>query len=507
VNPVLLPILIPFLTALVGVLTPRNPRAQGIVALVGALANLAAAAWLIQQVITLDVLVLRAGEWVAPFGITLVVDRLSAAMVAVSAVICLATVIYSFASIEARRIELFYYPLLNFLMLGVNGAFLTADLFNLYVWFEVMLISSFVLIALGNEKAQLEGALKYVALNLVSSMLFLSAAGTIYGKMGTLNFADLAMLLHGGGVNDILVNSSAIVLLVSFSIKAGAFPFFFWLPASYHTPPVAVSAIFAGLLTKVGVYALFRVYVVVFSELSTTIQPLLLFIAGATMVTGVLGAAAHYEIRRILSFHIISQIGYMLLGLALLTQAAIAAGIFYIVHHIIVKANLFLIGGIIGHIKGTTELKQIGGLYRTAPLLGVLFLIPALSLGGIPPLSGFWAKFGLIKGALEIEAFLMVIIALLVGIWTLFSMTKIWGEAFWKAQPEDSSAANYQPTSPGVPVSLWLPCVGLAVMTLFIGFWAEPFFEFSMVAAEQLVSPQGYLDAILNHPLPDPKLK
>jgi multicomponent Na+:H+ antiporter subunit D len=257
----------------------------------------------------------------------------------------------------------------------------------------------------------------------------------------------------------------------------------------------------------VGVYALIRVYVVVFADLSASIQPLLLFIAAATMVTGVLGAAAHFEVRRILSFHIISQIGYMLLGMALLTQAAIAAAIFYIVHHIIVKANLFLIGGIIGHIKGTQELKQIGGLYRTAPLLGVLFLIPAMSLGGIPPLSGFWAKFSLIKGALEIEAYLLVIIALLVGIWTLFSMTKIWAEAFWKNHPDDSPVPDNQPGSTRVPVALWLPCVALAAMTLFIGFWAEPFFEFSIDAAEQLVSPQGYLDAVLDHPLPEPKLK
>ncbi len=484
------------MTAIIGVLLSRRTRRQGILGAIGSGANLLAAGWLIVLVHQQDVLVLRSGDWIAPFGITLVADRLGAAMVGVSAVIGLATAIYSLSSISQLRVHLYYYPLIQFLMLGVNGAFLTADLFNLYVWFEVMLISSFVLIALGNEKDQLEGALKYVMLNLVSSAMFLTAAGTIYGKVGSLNFADLAVRLgETAAAESLLINSSAILLLVSFAIKAGAFPFFFWLPASYHTPPVAVSAIFAGLLTKVGVYALIRVYIVVFPDVSEMIQPLLLFLAAGTMITGVLGAAAHYEVRRILSFHIISQIGYMLMGLALLTQAAIAAAIFYIVHHIIVKANLFLIGGIIAHLKGTTELKKIGGLYRTAPLLGILFLVPALSLGGIPPLSGFWAKFTLIKGGLETDAWIMVGIALVVGILTLFSMTKIWAEAFWKDQPEDSPAATQQPTA--IPVALSVPCIVLAALTLLIGFWAEPLYAYSLAAAEQLVDPTVYIQAIL----------
>ncbi len=502
-NPLLAPLLAPLISALAGLLFARSSiRVQKVIGLMGTVLNSAGAAWLTVAVVQSEngVFALRAGSWDGPFGIVLAGDRLSAGLVSVSAVIALATAIYSMTAINDRRIRLHYFPLFHFLMLGVNGAFLTADLFNLYVWFEVMLISSFVLIALGNEKAQLEGALKYVALNLVSSALFLSAAGLIYGITGTLNFADLAVRLGDSEENVTLISTSAFLLLVSFGIKAGAFPLFFWLPASYHTPPVAVSALFAGLLTKVGVYALIRAYTISFSAFAETIQPILIFTAAATMVTGVLGAAAQFEIRRILSFHIISQIGYMLMGLALLTAASLAGAIFYIIHHIIVKANLFLIGGMVEKLKGTSQLKKIGGLYHTAPLLGILFLIPALSLGGIPPLSGFWAKFIVIKAGLEAHAYILVGVALVVGVLTLYSMTKIWAEAFWKAQPDD---VGTPPEKPGrLTAAMVIPTVSLAALTLFIGFWAEPLFAFSEEAAELLVNPQPYIDAVLEQTIP-----
>jgi multicomponent Na+:H+ antiporter subunit D len=285
------------------------------------------------------------------------------------------------------------------------------------------------------------------------------------------------------------------LFLVAFGIKAAIFPLFFWLPASYHTPPVAVSAIFAGLLTKVGVYALIRVFTLLFVQDVSYTHSLILIVAGLTMVTGVLGAAAQDEFRRILSFHIVSQIGYMLMGLALFTPLALAGSIFYIIHHIIVKTNLFLISGVVYRLSGTYQLKKLGGLYQSSPGIAMLFLIPALSLAGIPPLSGFWAKFTLVRAGLEVEQYAIVATALGVGLLTLFSMTKIWAEAFWKEKPAagDEDAARTNQT--GLP--LLLPIIILATVTVSIGLITEPVFRLASQAAEQLLNPADYIRAVL----------
>ncbi|MCG8587130.1 MAG: hypothetical protein MI757_20690, partial [Pirellulales bacterium] len=380
---------------------------------------------------------------------------------------------------------------LHGLLLGVCGAFLTGDMFNMYVWFEVMLIASFVLVALGGEKAQLGGAIKYVTLNLISSAIFLAAAGVLYGTVGTLNMAALARQLSSTEAT--VPSIAGAMLLVAFGIKAAVFPLFFWLPASYHTPPAAVSALMAGLLTKVGVYAIVRAFSLLFVYDFDYWQPILVWMAGTTMVTGVLGAAAQSEFRRILSFHIVSQIGYMIMGFAIFTPLAIAGTVFYLVHHIIVKTNLFLIAGIVQRIRGTNDLDKLGGLYRSRLWLAVLFLIPAMSLAGLPPLSGFWAKFALVRAGLDAERYWLIATALVVSLLTLFSMTKIWNEAFWKASPRDDDGS--QAHSP----LLWMvvPVVALAAITVTIGINAEPLFALATSAAEQLLDPSEYIDAVL----------
>jgi multicomponent Na+:H+ antiporter subunit D len=375
--------------------------------------------------------------------------------------------------------------------MGVCGAFLTGDLFNLFVWIEVMLMSSFVLLALGGERAQIEGAVKYLTLNFIASGLFLTAIGLIYGAVGTLNMADLALKLRDE--SSAVPLAAAMLLLAAFGIKAGLFPLFFWLPASYHTPPVAVSAVFAGLLTKVGVYALIRVFTLIFTGMPEITHPLLIWLSVLTMITGVLGAAAQVEIRRVLSFHIISQIGYMTLGLGIFTTAAVGASVFYIVHHIIVKTNLFLIAGAIRYTRGTNELKQLGNLYRDYPWLAVLFLIPALSLGGIPPLSGFFAKFALVRAGLDASHWIAIAAALAVGLLTLFSMTKIWAEAFWKAAPVEAPPHPHK----AVPLLMLIPICSMALVTVLIGLFPSVLFDFSNAAAAQIMNPQLYIDAVL----------
>ncbi|PRY93112.1 multisubunit sodium/proton antiporter MrpD subunit [Hasllibacter halocynthiae] len=488
------PLIAPFLTAVAAFLLRFTPLGHW-VSVGGMALQLVAAGALMAVVLDQGVVAAQMGGWPAPFGITLVADRLSAVMVVITAITGLAVAVYALGDVTRRMEELGYHALFNILIGGVTGAFLTGDLFNLYVWFEVMLISSFGLLILGGRPEQIDGAIKYVTLNLVSTILFLSGIGLLYGMTGTLNMADLAVRVPEVA-DQPLVTVVAMLFMVAFGVKAAVFPLFFWLPASYHTPAFAVSAVFAGLLTKVGVYALIRMFTLVFTGDVAFTHTVLLWVAGLTMVTGVLGAAAQMEVRRILSFHIVSQIGYMILGLALMTPLAIAGAVFYLVHHIIVKANLFLIAGVIDQAAGSNELKRIGGLYKAAPLLGLLFLIPAFSLAGFPPLSGFWAKYVLIAAALEVEAWVIAGIALVTGLLTIYSMTKIWGEAFWPAHP-----AGIEPSLSAIPrarrLSLMLPIAALAGLTLLIGFLPGPFVAFAEASAAELLDPSGYVAAVL----------
>ncbi|SPJ33660.1 Na+/H+ antiporter subunit D [Kushneria phyllosphaerae] len=494
---VALPILIPLMAGALSMAFWRSRLMQRLIGVAGTAALLGTSIWLFVSVQAQGYVIMNAGGWAAPFGITLVADLLSAIMVVLTGIIGFAVAVYSLPTIGRGHETFGYYPLMHLLLAGVAGAFLTGDIFNLYVWFEVMLLASFALLILGGERAQMEGAIKYVTLNLLSSVIFLSAVGLLYGTLGTLNMADIARrvaLVEDKTLIDVL----AVMFMISFGIKAAAFPLFFWLPAAYHTPPVAVSALFAGLLTKVGVYALFRVFTLIFNQSVDYTHDILLWVAGLTMLTGVLGAAAQFEFRRILSFHIVSQIGYMLMGLALFTPLALVGGVFYILHHIIVKTNLFLISGVVYRLKGTHDLKRLGGVYKAWPLLGVLFLIPALSLAGVPPLSGFFAKFVLIRASIEAGHITITVVALLVGLLTLYSMTKIWAEVFWKASPENKGAALR-----GTPLSqrhLWLmllPIVGLAGCTVFIGLNGQLLYDVAEASAAQLLDPQGYIDAVL----------
>ena len=492
---VALPILLPLGAAIPAFMLRRQAAAGRWVSIASCTGLLAAAVALLVAVNDQGMVSAQMGDWPAPFGITLVADRLAAAMVLITAITGLAVAVYALADIEERLAALGYHALFQVLLAGVCGAFLTGDLFNLYVWFEVMLIASFGLLVMGQSKAQLDGGIKYVALNLVSTVMFLTGIGLLYGLTGTLNMADLHRAVAEVD-NRGLLTVISLMFIVAFGIKAAVFPLFFWLPASYHTPAVAVSAVFAGLLTKVGVYALIRMFTLVFTHDTAITHTVLLAIAVATMVTGVLGAAAQSEIRRILSFHIVSQIGYMVLGLALFTPLALLGAVFYLVHHIIVKANLFLISGVIRRLTGSFELAAIGGLYRSSPLLAVLFLVPAFSLAGFPPLSGFWAKFLLIKAGLETGAFIAAGVALVVGLLTVYSMTKIWAEAFWKPHPDGMS-----PTLSRLGwrdrAALLAPVAALAALTVAIGLAPEPFVAFAEAAAAQLLDPAGYADGVL----------
>ena len=486
-----LPFVIPLATAVLGLLLPRRPAIQRNVSFVGTIGLLVASIFLLESVWNDGIQVGTLGNWPVPFGITLVVDLLSAAMVLVTAILGLAITCYASATVSKLHIRAGFFPLLNVLLMGVNGSFVAGDLFNLYVCFEVMLSASFVLLVLGGEKNQLRGAIQYVLINLVSSATLLIAIALTYGVTGTLNMADAAVRLEQVEQPG-LTTAIAMLFMVAFGIKAAVFPLFFWLPVSYHTPPIAVSAIFAGLLTKVGVYALIRAFTLLFVHDIGYTHQILLVVSGLTMITGVLGAACQYDIRKILSFHIVSQIGYMVMGLALFSRLALVGTVFYILHHIIVKANLFLLAGVIQRTAGSFDLRKIGGLYRSKPLLAILFLIPAFSLAGFPPLSGFWAKMILIKSSIDQADYVIAGVALVVSALTIFSMTKIWSLGFWKDHPKPTDFGERK-----VPLLMWLPIVGLAVLTVLIGLFPEFIYQLANRSASELLDREAYISAVL----------
>ncbi len=486
----MLPVALPLLTAALTALLWSWPRAQRAVSLMGLVLTAAAGVSLLLRVLDTGIQVIEFGGWAPPFGISFAADRLSAVLVLISGVLGVAVGLYGLVSVGDRQARAGYYVLLHGLLAAVNGAFLTGDLFNLYVWFEIMLITAMGLLALNRTRAQIDGTIRYAVLNLLSTLLFLLAVALVYGVTGSLNMADIAASLTGAETPPVMVLAAAL-LFAAFGIKAGYFPLFFWLPASYHTASIAVSALFAGLLTKVGVYACFRVFTLLFDVSFGGVRELAVLLAAATMVFGVFGAAVQWDVRRILSFHIVSQIGYMLLGLALATPLAMAAAVFYIVHHIIVKANLFLVAGAMQRASGTFDLRRSGGLARQSPLLALLFLIPAMSLAGIPPLSGFWAKFTIIDASFRAEAGWLAALGLFVGLMTLYSMSKIWIHAFWKPARIDRTAPRR------VPVPMVAAILGLGLITVVIGLQPDPLYRFALDAAAELADRGGYIEAVL----------
>ena len=473
-------------------------RFQKVFSVFGSVLSVLLAIWVFSYVWQNGTQTVQAGNWEAPFGITFVADMLSATLVLLTAISGLAVSIFSAGSVLRDRLRFGYFPILHFLLLGLNGAFLTGDIFNLYVWFEIIIISSFVLITIGGEKAQLEGAVKYFTLNILASMIFLTAIAVLYGITGSLNMADLAgqiALVENRG----LVQITALLFLIGFGIKAGVFPLYFWLPASYHTPPFAVSAIFGGLLTKVGVYALIRVFTLIFVN-DPFLNNIIMIIAILTLISGGVGALVQNNMRKVFSYLIICHIGYMIAGIGMFTEVAIAGAIFYLIHDIIVKTNLFMVSGVVYRIKGTNSMRDLGGIYANWPKISLLLFIPLFSLVGIPPLSGFWPKINLIKAGFEGGSYITVGAIIFASFITLVIIAKLWAEVFWKEDKELPLRSNFGYFSKMTKtkrLQFVVPVAMLSIVSLYIGFGAEHIQELSARIADELVNNQGYIDAVL----------
>ncbi len=500
---VIAPLVISMLGACIGIMTRKKTDFQPRIAALFLTALVLSNIGLLFHVLEKGVVVMVMGKWLAPFGIAFTADATSVILSLTSSIVAWSVGFYGVIEVDHAGRRYGFYPFLLLLMVGVSGSFLTGDIFNLYVWFEVMLISSFGLLILGNKKVQLDGALKYGVLNLIATTLFLIATGLLYAMVGTLNMADIAIRVMSLPENAPLVVITALYTL-AFGIKAAAFPVNFWLPASYHTPKIVVSAVFAGLLTKVAVYALFRTLIMIIPAGRGELDLALVVIAILTMLTGVFGSLAQTDIRRAFGFLVISGVGIMLAGLALGSESALSGSIFYAVHSIIVMTALYLVGGVIGRITGTFDLRKLGGLYKANPLLAAILLIIGFAIAGLPPFSGFWPKVILVHASLQLESYLLSGAILLTGFLTTISVGRIWLYSFWRNPPEfvadNSSKITIKPLAETVEEStliIWIPILILLVLIIVIGISPEFLFQIVNQGASDLVNPEQYIESVL----------
>src|SRR6478672_3420541 len=436
-----LSIILPISGAALTLVASRRPRVQRTISVTVVSVQLLVELVMITQVTRNGPMVMHIGGWTAPLGITLVADELAAFMMVVSTVVSLAVLVYGISQGVADRevgpevpISIFH-PTFLILVTGISNAFVAGDLFNLFVSFEILLTASYVLLTSGGTKERLRAGAPYIVVSLLSSLIFLAAIAMIYGATGTVNMADLSVKLAALPAGIVAVLQA--MLLVAFGVKAAVFPMSQWLPDSYPSAPAPVTAVFAGLLTKVGIYAIIRVQTLLFP--TGSYGTLLMIAALLTMVVGILGAVSQSGIKRMLSFTLVSHIGYMLFGVALGSQTGLSFAFYYGAHHILVQTALFLAVGLIERVAGTTVLARLGGLAAASPVLAILFFIPAMNLAGVPPLSGFLGKVGLFEAGVQdgrVLALILVIGGTLTSLLTLYAMVRVWGRAFWRPVPE-----------------------------------------------------------------------
>lgn len=489
-NLLLFPIIIPLFFATVLMIFPKRLKLQRFLAATGAAATLIAALVLLVKVNAEGVQAVTLGSWPAPFGISMVSDPLSALLVVTTSIITLFVVFYSFPTIGVKREQSFYYPAVLFLMVGVNGAFTTGDIFNLFVFVEVLLMASYTLIVHGGEKPQLRESIKYLLVNIISSALFVAAVAFLYSVTGTLNMADLAVKIPQIEETGILT-VIAVMFLVVFGFKAAIFPLYFWLPGSYYSPPVPILALFGALLTKVGVYAIMRTYTLFFTMNIAFTHELLGIIAILTILAGCVGALAYFDVKKIIIYNIIIAVGVILFGIAQLNQPGVDGSIFYLLHDMLIKAALFFLVGIVAVLFGTTDLRKMGGLIKTYPFLGWTYLVAAFGLAGIPPLSGFPGKLLIVQGGFEGPQFWGSIVILATSLIVLLSAVRIFIYAFW-GEPVETV-----PLKKSVFNQMFIPTVILVAITVVFGVGAELFMPFISGAGEVLLNPSIYIDAVL----------
>ncbi|TYR78731.1 Na+/H+ antiporter subunit D [Priestia megaterium] len=489
-NFVIIPLLIPFVVGVVLIFFKDNIKLQRIISTLSLVVTTGFSAYLVHLVYTEGILTHKLGDWDPPFGIILVADMFAALLVLTASIVTLCCVLFAFRSIGEQRERFYFYTLVQFLLVGVFGAFLTGDIFNLFVFFEVMLMSSYALIVIGGTKAQLRESIKYILVNVISSALFVITVAYLYAVTGTLNMADLSQRVAEVNQPGILT-TIAVLFFIVFGLKAALFPMYFWLPGSYSAPPPVVTALFGALLTKVGIYSIFRTFTLIFYHHPELTHQIIGYTALLTIVIGSIGAIAYSDINKILIYNIIIAVGVIVYGVTLTTPAGIEGAIYYLIHDMIIKAGLFLLGGAIIAITGTTKLKEMGGLIQRHPQLAWMFFIATISLAGIPPLSGFIGKFLLIRGGLESGSYTFVIVLLVSSLMVLYSAMKIFMNCFWRAPKLTAEQEK------GTTKGLLYPSVILLAISVFLGLGAEVVYPYISMAAETLMDPFIYIQSVL----------
>ncbi len=442
------------------------------------------------------------GNWAAPFGIVLVLDRLSALLLVLTAALALPALLYALRGSDTAGRH--FHALFQFQLLGVNGAFLTGDLFNLFVFFEVLLIASYALLLHGQGAARSRTGLHYVVLNLIGSSLFLFAVGTLYGLTGTLNMADLAVrVAQAGAAEAPLLRAAALLLLVVFALKAALLPLYFWLPRAYAAACTPVAALFA-IMTKVGVYAILRIYTLIFGAqaglLADIALPWLWPLGLATLALGAIGALAATDLRGLIAYLLVVSVGTLLAAIALGGPALLGAALYYLLHTTLVTGGLFLLAGSIRRQRGThgDQLLAVAPPLRQPALFGVLFFIAAVAVAGIPPLSGFVGKLGLlaattpgagISGAQTAWFWGAVLGGGLLG---LIALSRAGSRLFWRT--EDAPAVAGRADRLRVTAAVLL--LGASPL---LSLFAAPVTAYTQAAARQLTDPSGYITAVLGH--------
>ena len=518
---VIAPLLIALITALFTLFFRRIPRIQRTASFMGALAYLGSVALLAEATAARSILVYQISGWPAPYGITLVADALSVFMLGLTAIVSLAVVAFStqFMSAYAQRVS--FHSLYHLMVVGITGSFLTGDVFNLFVWFEVMLIASYALVAFYSGPEHTRAALQYTVLNLLGSAIMLLAIGGLYATTGTLNMADMARRLGNPsqfGVAPVPVLGLATLLFCVFALKAGIVPFQFWVPAAYRAAPAPVAAMLAGVVKKVGIYAIIRLYFTVFAAatlpeglslpgfLGTSFLgffgPVMFVMAAMSILLGGIGALSRPDLDGLLAYSSISQIGFIVLPLAVAATVpevralGIATTLIYTLNHGLTKSMLFLASGTVQNAVDSLRFNDLGGLAQRTPILSVSVFIGMLSLIGIPPLSGFFAKlfvFRTISNATIVGgrgAVFALAIALGGSIFTIAYTTCAWNRGFWGPQTENVRTATYSPV-------LVIVVVGLAASLLFVGIGFEPVLGVVKAAAEAALTREEYVNSVL----------
>jgi len=487
-NILVVPVIIPLLTAVLLIFLRAHVKIQRVLAFTAVVATAVVSVVILNLIQTEGILRLDFGGWLPPYGILFVADSFSMLLVLTTAIVTAIVLLYAFSSIGPERENMFFYSFVLFLIAGVNGSFMTGDLFNLFVCFEVMLLSSYVLITLGGRKIQLIESVKYVVINVLSSWFFLLGIAYLYGTMGTLNMAHLSVRVAEVGQGPLLT-VIGLVFLVVFSLKAGLL-LYFWLPGSYSAPPTAVAALFGALLTKVGIYALFRIFTLIFYHEPNITHTIIGVMAAVTMIGGSIGAIAYKDVRQIVTYNVVISVGFVLIGLAVSTEAAMQGSVYYLVHDMIIKALLFLLIGTMIYLTGTARIEKMSGLIQNYPTLGWLFFITILSLAGIPPLSGFIGKLYIAQGAVEASSFALLFIGFLSSMFVLYSLLRIFMNTFW-----GETIISVEEEIP-LKKSLLLPLILLGAATIILGFGVEGIAVYVNDAAHTLMNPEVYIEAV-----------